>query len=307
MNLRQIEVFHAVYLAGSISGASRRLNVSQPSVSKVIKHAETALGFKLFTLAKGRLKPTDEAHLLFRDVADLHSRIDVFNQSARNLRSMVGGHLRIGVLPSLALTFTPQVIAGFRKLHPDATFDVSALHHDSFIHMLEARECEFVIGHQLIFNADLASIVLGKGRVGALFKPGAIEGHGSRIAIENLRGREIIGLSPGVAIGASLPADIFSGGADHQPTLVARSVYIAAALARHSGIIAIVDEFTARGYVDDDLIFRPLEPDISFDLVALHLADRPLSRLAGRFLDFKRSMIIETQHWMEDEEAGSQL
>ena len=40
MRLRHIEVFHAVYISGSITGAAKLLNVSQPSVSKVLSHAE---------------------------------------------------------------------------------------------------------------------------------------------------------------------------------------------------------------------------------------------------------------------------
>ncbi|GGI83665.1 LysR family transcriptional regulator [Polymorphobacter multimanifer] len=298
MNLRQIEVFHAVYMAGSISGASRRLNVSQPSVSKVIKHAEAGLGFKLFTLAKGRLSPTEEAHLLFRDVADLHARIDVFNQGARNLRTAVAGHMRIGVLPSLALAFTPKVVARFRTLHPGVSFEISAIQHDSFLHVLESRECDFVIGHQLIFSADVEAVALGQGRVGALFQPGALQetmrDNGPAVSVDALCGKEIVGLADGVAIGAITPAEIFSG--RPAPSLVARSVFIAAALARHSGAIAIVDEFTAMGYADGRLLFRPLVPDVQFELVALHLAAQPLSRIAHRFLDLKRTMIAEISH-----------
>jgi DNA-binding transcriptional LysR family regulator len=299
MNLRQIEVFHAVYVAGSISGASRRLNVSQPSVSKVIKHAEAGLGYKLFTLAKGRLNPTEEAHLLFRNVADLHARIELFNQGARNLRASVAGHLRIGVLPSLALAFTPKVVARFLTLYPGASFEISALQHESFMHALESRECDFVIGHQLIFNADVETVALGQGRVGALFQPGALKetasAAGPVVPIEALHGREIVGLANGVAIGAIMPPGILAD-RETSPPLMARSVFIAAALARHSGALAVVDEFTAMAYADDQLVFRPLAPAVRFELVALHLAAHPLSRIAHQFLDLKRTMIAEISH-----------
>jgi DNA-binding transcriptional LysR family regulator len=48
MRLRQIEVFHAVYSTGSMTSAAAMLNVSQPSVSKVLAHAEQQLGYLLF-------------------------------------------------------------------------------------------------------------------------------------------------------------------------------------------------------------------------------------------------------------------
>ena len=48
MRLRHIEVFYAVYRNGSVTGAAQELNVSQPSVSKVLRHAEDQLGYPLF-------------------------------------------------------------------------------------------------------------------------------------------------------------------------------------------------------------------------------------------------------------------
>ena len=45
MRTRQLEVFHAVYTHGSITAAAKYLHVSQPSVSKVLAHTETQLGF----------------------------------------------------------------------------------------------------------------------------------------------------------------------------------------------------------------------------------------------------------------------
>ena len=56
--LRQIEVFHAVYSSGSMTNAAALLNVSQPSVSKVLAHAEQQLGYRLFDRVKGKLIPT---------------------------------------------------------------------------------------------------------------------------------------------------------------------------------------------------------------------------------------------------------
>jgi len=47
MRLRHIEIFHAVYTCGSITAAAKVLNVPQPSVSKVLAHAESQLGWTL--------------------------------------------------------------------------------------------------------------------------------------------------------------------------------------------------------------------------------------------------------------------
>ena len=57
MNLRQMEVFHAIMRAGSVTCAARLLNVTQPAVSTVLRHCETQLRVKLFDRTGGRLHP----------------------------------------------------------------------------------------------------------------------------------------------------------------------------------------------------------------------------------------------------------
>lgn len=85
-------MFHAVYANGSISAAARGLNVSQPAVSKVLRHTETQLGIRLFDLVRGRLVPTDEAHALFREVDEVFGRIASLQITANNLRNAGAGH-----------------------------------------------------------------------------------------------------------------------------------------------------------------------------------------------------------------------
>ncbi|WP_439545742.1 LysR family transcriptional regulator [Sandarakinorhabdus sp.] len=296
MNLRQIEVFHAVYSVGSISGASRLLNVSQPSVSKVIRHAETRLGFPLFKLVKGRLVATRESHVLFREVSELHARIDTFQRTARNLKSTLAGSIRMGVLPSLALSITPEVVARFRRRLPEVGFVVSAIHHERFRDALVSREFDFVIGHSLLPDPEFSNVLLGLGRVGALVRRGALPADGTSIGPADLRGQDIIGLAPSVAISHLIDPELCLDGAGDagKPAIIVHSVYIAAAMARQGAGIALVDEFTARAFVDDTLEFRPLSPAVTFELQALHLTEEPLSRLSRSFLDLQRIVMRES-------------
>ncbi len=53
MRLRHIEVFNAVMVTGSFSGAARLINNTQPAVGRTLKHAELQLGFPLFERAGG--------------------------------------------------------------------------------------------------------------------------------------------------------------------------------------------------------------------------------------------------------------
>ena len=44
LNYRQTEMLWAVVMAGSISGAARLLNISQPAVSRMLAHTEKRWG-----------------------------------------------------------------------------------------------------------------------------------------------------------------------------------------------------------------------------------------------------------------------
>lgn len=76
MNLRQLEVFRAVMLTGSVSDAARLLHVSVPAVSRLLAHTESRLGFALFERIKGRLHPTAEARRrLYQEVDQVYAGV----------------------------------------------------------------------------------------------------------------------------------------------------------------------------------------------------------------------------------------
>ena len=85
LNLRQIEVFRAVMITGSIRGASELLFVSQPAVSRLLAHTELRVGFALFQRVKGRLYATPEAKKLFREVESVYACLLYTSPSPRDL------------------------------------------------------------------------------------------------------------------------------------------------------------------------------------------------------------------------------
>jgi DNA-binding transcriptional LysR family regulator len=86
MRLRHIELFHAIYTTGSITNAAKMLHISQPSVSKVLTHAELQLGFHLFERIKGKLIPTKEAEILFGEVDKIYQQISSIKNTTRNIK-----------------------------------------------------------------------------------------------------------------------------------------------------------------------------------------------------------------------------
>lgn len=284
MRLRQIEVFHAVYSNGSVSAAARALNVSQPSVSKVLRHTETQLGFALFTLVKGRLVPTDEAHALFREVRDVFERVSSLQLAADNLRRGGGGHLRVGVVPSLGLDVTPAAMARFRQRYPQVTFAVQALHHSEIVRALYERQCDVAIGFTPPDHPRLSRRTLARGRLQVLARRGTFGADARDVPIAELANHPAIGVTGSGPLGYVIRDALADHGIALGEVASVDTYFIAASLVRHGCGVAVIDAFTAAAFTDPALQALPLTPPLTTDVEAVWLDDRPPSRSCERFL-----------------------
>lgn len=285
MNFRQIEVFHAVYVSGSITAAARSLHVSQPSVSKTLQHAEDQLGFALFRREKGRLVPTQEAHLLFREVDDVYQRVGSLKLAVKNLRAGGEGHLRLAVLPSLGLAVAPAAIAKFRVSHPDVTFDVQTLDHADILRCLYERESDLAIGFVAPSHSRLKATRIGSGELVLLHRKEEFPGSRARTGMRELAGRDYISLTGSGPLGVLLAGELDRLNVRVNEVVSVRTFYVAAALVRQRVGVSIVDEFTAQATLTPELTFSRLSPPIAFGVHCIWLEDRPLSRLGQKFID----------------------
>jgi len=128
VRLRQLEVFRAVMLSGSVSSAARMLHVSQPVVSRIIRHAEQSLGFPLFERSRGRLAATPEAEALYQQVRRSWREIERVDALATSLRRGGAGFLRVAATPSLAARLLPDALARLHGEYETMQCDLWAIH-----------------------------------------------------------------------------------------------------------------------------------------------------------------------------------
>lgn len=126
MNLRQMEVFRAVFMMRSVSGGARLLNVAQPSVSRMIRHLEKQLGYALFELRQGRIIATPQAELLFRKTGGLFEQVAQVSQLAKDLGSGFGERLSILSFYSAAIEVVPAALDSVAAKFPQASFSIDS-------------------------------------------------------------------------------------------------------------------------------------------------------------------------------------
>src|SRR5258707_14043708 len=100
---RQLEYFIAAGETGSITLASERISISQPSISTAISHLERELGVQLFVRhhAQG-LSLTPVGRTLLRDAKQLIEQAEALYATASEASGQVRGQLTVGCLVTLA-------------------------------------------------------------------------------------------------------------------------------------------------------------------------------------------------------------
>ena len=127
MRLKHIEVFNAIMLTGSVSGAARLLHVTQPAVTQALQHAEIQLRYELFTRQRNRLVPTREAVALYPEVQRLMSQLESVRRLSVALGNGEGNQFRILIVPSLAVRALPDALKIFRRRHAELPVSIRTL------------------------------------------------------------------------------------------------------------------------------------------------------------------------------------
>src|SRR5262249_48892123 len=127
LNVRHLAVFRAVMQQGTVSGAARMLNVSQPAVTKSLQLLEAHLNLTLFERVKGRLQPTPDSEALIPEIEHLFSALDAVEQTAEEVRHGQKGHLTLAAVGNLTTSVVAAAIADFMARHPRIRVEIHAL------------------------------------------------------------------------------------------------------------------------------------------------------------------------------------
>ncbi len=119
LRFRQLQAFHAIVETGTVTGAAEHLGISQPGVSNLLAQLERQTRFRLFERAKGRLVPTPEAGVLFREVDTVVRGLDHVAQAVTDLQNKQAGQLQVASQHSISFGFMSRLIARFARSRPD--------------------------------------------------------------------------------------------------------------------------------------------------------------------------------------------
>jgi len=289
LTLRQIEVIRAIMVTGTVGSAARLLNVSSPGISRVMKHAESVLGMRLFSRRNGRYAPTPEARDIFTQINGVYDKVEDLQYVIKRLARGADSALKIGSVPSIANVMVPRAIAGVRRRFPNLLIDFDVLKIEEAIDYLllgkgEAVAMSYRYDHPML---DFEPLAIGRLRC-IVPQQHPLAGRTIISAREIVR-YPLIGIDPNDPYGRVMTAIFARHALDYNVTIRARFGSTVCALVTTGLGIAIVDEFTIAGDNWPRLCQLAIEEDTDFQTYVAMRKDATLSSYCEHFINALRS------------------
>lgn len=281
MRLRQIEVFRAVMLTGTVSEAARLLHVSQPVVTRVLQHAEASLGFRLFDRQRGRLQPTPEAVALYGDVERLYGEIERVRRVSESLRHKGAGRLRVAATPSLANPLLVPAVRRFCARHPETQVQVLTHHTNEIVAALLANQIDVGFafsppGHEAITSEPVAA---GRMLLAAPRGQPLPAGRRGAVPIRRLMERPFIGYDDDSSLGLLVRQTLARHALEPHSTLEVQTYSLALALVDAGLGLTLLDQYTALSANPDHVALHDVQPELAFEIQMLRASHRGASSL----------------------------
>lgn len=154
--LRQIEYFIAAGETGSITSASERIFISQPSISTAISHLEKEFGVQLFIRhhAQG-LSLTPAGHTLLREAKRLVEQAGALYAVASEATQQIRGQISVGCLVTLAPMLMPELSHSFTASFSDTVVHQADMDQEKLFDALRAAEIDVAMTYDMQIPEDI--------------------------------------------------------------------------------------------------------------------------------------------------------
>lgn len=294
MNLRQLEAFRATLRGGSITEAANMLNISQPSVSRLISDLERSVGFKLFLRLGRGVTPTVECQQFYRGVEQMFFGIDRLDDLARSIRTSQGGTISIGTIQSLAAIELPAAVGRMYQNNPEVAFIIHSRNTPGILEAIQIRQMDLGIvgrdaehsGVETLFQASAPYVCLFPEDHDLATLPGPVD-------LNEIAESENFVTFGGAYPDAMLSIDsALSKKLQNRSRLSAANLPVAGALVREAGVLAIADPFSAELAVRmGGVVFRPITQALTYHIAIIAAGREYLPRHALDFVEILSAQI----------------
>ncbi|MDY3979793.1 MAG: hydrogen peroxide-inducible genes activator [Tidjanibacter sp.] len=145
MTIIQLEYLLAVVNCGSFSAAADRSFVTQPSLSMQIKNLEQELGVILLDRSKKPVVPTQVGEIVVGRAREALLAYNSVKECVQEMKGNIAGHLRLGVIPTIAPYLLPKFVHRFGERYPKVELKIREMVTADIIRAMDHDELDAAI------------------------------------------------------------------------------------------------------------------------------------------------------------------
>lgn len=299
INLRHIEIFHAVMTTGNLSEAARLLHTSQPTVSRELARFEKVIGIALFTRQRGRLQPTVQGLRLFEEVQRSWYGLERISRAAESLRQFHHGELSIVCLPVFSQAFLPLLLQPFLARFPQISLQIVPQESPLLEEWLSAQRYDLGLTETRHPPAGTECIPLLTLNEVCVLPAGHPLAAKSVLTPADFASENYISLSPDDNYRQWLDALFDKHQVARRLVVETHSAASVCALVRAGIGISIVNPLTALDYASSGVVVRRFSIDVPFTISVIRPQHRPVSALTSAFIAHLQSSLSVIQRPLE--------
>lgn len=147
MTLQQFEYLLAICEHGNMLRASKKLGVTQPTLSIMLRKLETELDIDIFDRSTQPLRLTEAGKQVVKQAKDILKAAETLRQTVAEQRNLLNGRLKIGIIPTVAPYFVPRFLQYFldNPRHTDLETSLSEMKTEDIIPALLENEIDMAV------------------------------------------------------------------------------------------------------------------------------------------------------------------
>ena len=145
-SIQQMRAFKILYELGNISETAKKLHVTQPAITSLIKDLEDKLGVQLFQRTTRKFERTDAAHEANRYISRVLRDLNELYDNFQSQNKVVNKQIKIVSTSSFTQTFLAPLLKEFSADYPDINLNLEECSPSEFCSYLSQNDADIAIG-----------------------------------------------------------------------------------------------------------------------------------------------------------------
>lgn len=145
LDVRRLRVLHEVAARGSLSGAARALDYTQPAISHHIRRLEREVGTPLVVRAGRGVALTDAARALVARTETILAELSAAEDELVGIAQRSTARVRVASFPSASAVLLPPALGRLRETRYDVELSVLPARPSEALTLLSSGDCEVAV------------------------------------------------------------------------------------------------------------------------------------------------------------------